>query len=197
MAFGVEAPLGLTSQLDAVNRCLEAIWETPVSSLDVAGVASVAQAKRTLDTTMRAVQTRGWAFNTEYNYTLNPDVNGFIYLPNNTLEVDSWGVDADRDVVQRGTRLYDRDNHTFVFTKSISVMVILMLEWDELPEAARHYIAVYAARAFADSWLQRGESSQVSDEEKLALVNLEEHEAQTEDANMFTDSWSVAGILQR
>ena len=187
----------LMSKLDAVNKMLESVWEQPVSTLQVSGVASVAMAKRVLDETSTSVQSRGWAFNTEENVTLQPDTDGYINIPNNTLEVDPMGDDRDVNGVQRGTRLYDRENHTFVFEDAVDVRLITLLEFEDLPQAARFYIAVMASRVFRDQYLQMQAPTAPSPVEVEALRDIEEHEGATNDSNMFTDSYSVACIIER
>lgn len=189
--------VALTTKLDAVNKCLESVWETPVSSLDVSGVASVALAKRIVDATSRLVQSRGWAFNTDHDYTLTPDDDGFINIPTNTLSIDPEGDSVDVDAVPRGTRLYDREDHTFVFTESVDVKLVTLLEFDDCPEAFRAYVAIQAARTFRDKWLQKDTPSNPTQEEIEALRNLEDTEADQADLNMFTGSNSVARILDR
>jgi len=185
------------SKLDAVNKMLESVWEQPVSTLQVSGVASVAMAKRVLEETSTSVQSRGWAFNSEENVTLTPDVEGNLYLPNGAIEVDPMGDSRDVDAVMRGTRLYDRENHTYAFTQPVDVRLITLLEFEDLPQAARFYIAVMAARVFRDKYLQMTTPAAPSPEEVEALRDLEEHEGATNDNNMFTDSWSVASIIDR
>lgn len=187
----------LTSKLDAVNMALEAVWESPVSSLEGAGTGSApAMARRKLDETNLNVQSRGWAFNTEYGLTLTPDVNGSINVPSNTLTVDTIDEDASVDVVQRGTRLYNRGDHTYQFTKAVKVMLVTALDFEELPQVARQYIALMAARSFKEKW-EHADPSAPTAEEAEALRNLEEAEGITGDHNMLTDSWSVAQIIDR
>ena len=189
--------IALMSKLDAVNAMLESVWERPISTLEVSGVASVAMAKRVLDKVSQSVQSRGWHFNTDTELPLTPDTDGFIQLPTNTLFVDTDGNSKDVDVAQRGFRLYDREEHTFVFTKSVTVKLISLFDWEDLPQVARMYIALSAARVFRDKWLQAEAPSNPTAEEVEALRNLEEAEADSGDYNMFTDSWSVANILDR
>lgn len=184
----------ILSKIDAVNLMLEAIWESPVSTLDVSGVASVATAKRVLDETSRSVQTRGWAFNLEYDYPLGVDINGTIPVPLNALHVAP--MDPTLPYVQRGYLLYDRGNHTFTFTDPVNVRLILLLEFEDLPDAARQYIAVMASRKFRARWHNESEG-QATAEEIEALRNLEDTEADASDFNVLSGSWSVAKILQR
>jgi hypothetical protein len=187
----------LMTKLDAVNACLEAIWEQPVSTLDVSGVGSVAAAKRVLDNVSRSIQSRGWAFNTEDNLTLTPDTSKNINLGSNVIECDTVGTSKDVDVVVRGQRLYNRGDHTFAFDAPITVRQILLFDFEELPQSARAYIALQAARVFRDKWNQADTASSPTPEEVEALRNVEESEGQQGDFNMFTDSYSVANILCR
>lgn len=191
------ASIALMSKLDAVNAMLEAVWVKPISTLEVSGVASVAMAKRILDKTSAAIQSRGWHFNTDRNLKLTPDVDGLMQLPTNTLFVDTDTNYADVDVAQRGNLLYDRDNHTFIFTKSLEVKLISLLEFEELPQVARQYIAVCAKRVFKDEWSHVESPSSPTMEELEARRALEQAEGDEGDYNMFTGSYSVANILDR
>lgn len=185
------------TRLDAVNAMLGAVWETPVASLNVTGVASVSMAVRVLDATIRSVLSRGWAFNTEHNYPLQIDTNDQIPLPANTLSVDSEGESASRDVVQRGSLLYDRENHTYTFENGpVYVKIILGLAYEDLTEPAKEYIAILATRRFRGEFLSQSEGDATSAEIE-ALRNLEEHEADTGDHNVLTDNWSVYRVLRR
>ena len=188
----------LTTKLDAVNMALESIWEAPVSTLEVSGLASVATAVRLLDDLTVSVLSRGWAFNTEWDFQINRDSDNKMPIPLNTLRIDSSGVDQDVDVVQRGQYLYDRENHTYLFTDkaSIKCKLITLIQFEDLPQTAREYIARLAARTFVSKWLSQPLGAP-GVEETLALTNLEEQEADDSDLNMFTDSNSVATTLQR
>jgi hypothetical protein len=189
--------VALMTKLDAINAMLESVWEAPISTLDVSGVASVAMAKRVLDKTLINILARGWAFNTEDELTLTPDTSQNINLGVNVIECDTTGVDKDIDVVMRGLRLYNRADHTFAFAAPIKVRQILLLDFEDLPQSARTYIALQAARVFRDKWNQNDTSSGISPEEAEALRNVEESEGQQQDNNVFTDSYSVANILCR
>jgi hypothetical protein len=176
---------------------LGSVWETPVSSLNVTGIASVSTAVRILDDTIRSVQSRGWAFNTEHEYPLAADVDGFIPLPSNTLNVDPDGTSGSIDGVQRGSRLYDRGEHTFVFTVSpVYVKIILGIDYDDTPETFKQYVSMLAARRFKAEHLSQPEGDATSAEIE-ALRNLQEAEGDTGDHNVLKDNWSVARILRR
>lgn len=138
----------LTSRLDAVNSILSASGEQPVSSLS-ASTADVANASAVLDEVSREVQAEGWHFNTDKDVPLTPNGSNEIVLAANVLKVD---VDpfqfSDVDPVQRGSRLYDRKNRTYTFTRELKGEVVYLLPFEELPEQARRYVAMKAARVF-------------------------------------------------
>jgi hypothetical protein len=192
------ATTALLSELDALNMMLTAADEGPVRAIDQAGHLPLSIAKSVLDDTSRVVQSMGWAFNTEERFPLAVDLTGSIQLPANTLSVDvvdtnNYSVNA----VQRGLRLYDRKNHTYKFTEGLEATMIFLLDWLDLPQAARQYIAIRASRSF-QARMQSGEVTFKMTEldEQAALLALQSYEADTADANFLTDSWSVAQCLQ-
>lgn len=188
-----------TTELEAVNLMLDVIGESPINSLSDGAVVDAVKAKAVLSEVSRAVQQKGWHFNTEKNYELVPTVfEKEIQLPPNCARVDTSGPDKGTDVVQRGNRLYDRINHTFAFTKSLRVDMVVLLPFDQLPETARYYIAVRAARVFQARTVGSEALYKFSaEDERLALVDLKRAEGLTGGHNMLTGSWSVAKILTR
>ena len=182
----------LTSELEAVNILLAAINEAPAATLNDSGIPYLAAAYACLTEISRSVQTVGWHFNTEDDYPLVLDSNGFLPLPSDTLKV----VADDRDHVQRGAFLYDKANHTKVFAKPQSVTIVRLLPWDDLPQAARNYITIRAARIFQTRELGSESQFRFSEyDEQVALKVIQEAEAETGQYNYFTDSQSVASII--
>lgn len=188
-----------TSELEAVNLMLSVIGESPLSTLDDVTVVDAVLARQVLSEASRAVQSRGYHFNTEVNFPLLPDATTKeISVPTNTLRVDTVYPDQETDAVNRGTKLYDRLNHTFQFTKGVKVDLVLLLSFDQLPEAARYYIAVKAARMFqARTVGSESLFSFTAQDEKDARVTFVKAEGGTADHNILTGSWSVNRILQR
>jgi hypothetical protein len=139
------------TELEAVNLMLSSIGESPVNDLTTEATTDVALARNILTDISREVQESGWHFNSETQVNILPDTDGFISLPLNTARVDisplyEW---REPDVVQRGTRLYNRDDQTFVFTTGVHVDLVVYLDWSDLPPAAKRYISTRAARVFA------------------------------------------------
>lgn len=188
-----------STELEAINEMLAVIGESPVSTLEDNGVVDAALAKQTLASVSRSIQSKGWHFNTEIEYVLSPTFpHGYIELPLNTLRVDSVAKDINIDVVQRGQRLYDRREHSYTFLQSLVVDLVVMLDFSELPEPARYYITIRAARIFQEravgSQLLTGFTER---DEMLARVNLLDHDGESADNNILTDNFTVANILRR
>jgi hypothetical protein len=189
--------LTATTELNAVNIMLGTIGESPIATLEVTGLADVATARNILEEVSRAVQSTGWHFNTETEYPLALDSNGYLPIPSNTLSVDSSDSCMTSDVVRRGLRLYDRTNHTYVFTAPIKVDLVVFLPYEELPEAARHYIAIRAARVFQRRILGSDVLDQFSaEDESAAWRNLQDAEMKSADTNIF-NSYAAARVLRR
>ena len=188
-----------TSKLQAVNTLLSNIGAAPVNSVDTPS-SDVAIAVTTLDEVSLSVQNYGWHFNTEDNYPMVPDDDGFIYLPEGTLLVDvetENNVSQDLDVVIRGERLYNKYTRSYTFTESIKARIVRALDWEELPQAARTYIMISASRVFQDRVVgsEKHHGFTLRDEQ-MALANLKRYEAQTSDANIF-DNHSVGRVIER
>lgn len=137
-----------TTELEAVNQMLGTIMEAPVNSLLNVGSLDAQRAISTLAEVSRDLQAQGWNFNQEKGMKLLPTASGEILLPVNCISVDTVGPDKGLDLIQRGMRLYNRREHTFTIGKAVTVDMTVLLPFDELPEAARRYIAVLACRMF-------------------------------------------------
>lgn len=181
------------TELEAVNTILEVIGESPISALEVAGLGEAAIARNLLHKTSRAVQMVGWHFNAETDYTLSLTADKEIPVPANTLKVDTTREYADYDVTQRGSRLYNKGTKSFTFDKPLKVDIVFFLPFEDLPEAARYYITVRAARIFQDRFLgDDGIHTYTTQDEESALADLKDAEGGSGDYNFFTDSLSVS-----
>jgi hypothetical protein len=134
------------TELDAVNMMLLSIGQSPVNTLAITNIKDVSFAQLTLHNTAREVQSRGWWFNRERNYPLAPNVDNKIPVPPSTLDIDC--EDQNEELIQRGAFMYDMKNHTFTIPRTLKYDVITFLTFTDLPQTARNYIAVRAARIF-------------------------------------------------
>ena len=135
---------GIT-QLEAVNLALTSAGATPITSLEN-NQPDVLSIKTLLEATRRQIQARGWWFNRESGIVLSPDQQGHVIVPANTLHVDS--TTRSDAFVLRGTKLYDRQNHTFVIGASVTIDTIILLGFDDLPYNAQNAIQFKSAMRF-------------------------------------------------
>lgn len=190
------------SKLEAVNIILDSIGESPVNSLS-SGLSDAETAERMLDGTLRDVMSMGWGCNTLSDYEILPDVNGYFVLPDNTLRADTYGFDSDVNVVLRyvdgQAKFYDKDNNTFVFSQSsLRAEIILALEFEELTQPLRRFIAYEAAGRFQKSAVGSGTLSQfIREEISAAWYALLDSEAEESDNNILRDSESVFSTVFR
>ncbi|UFS66942.1 hypothetical protein LO749_20840 [Paracoccus denitrificans] len=138
---------GDNPELDAVNEMLAAIGEDPIGGLELMP-PSANTALHLLRVTARDMQEEGHWFNTEKGYVLLPDTDGYILIPPGILRFEG----EDRDVVDRGGRLYDLENKTLTFTSGVSLEVILNLPWRDLPPVARRYFTAIATERFVEAF---------------------------------------------
>lgn len=145
-------------ELEAVNILLSVIGEAPVDSLSditVNEITDSALARKTLHEVARDVQAEGWSWNTDNGVEYAPDAQDHINIPESALKVvfstSRYGMDQ---YVVRGTRVYDRNQHTYLISQKVTANeVVSNLPWEELPHAAQQYIVIRAARIYSDRYL--------------------------------------------
>ena len=196
----METILTPTTELEAVNTLISTISMTPVNSLDDDATADVVMAVNVLREVNREVQTEGWHFNSEDDYPLVRGLDGRIKLPSNIAQVDLptncngyWR----KDVVQRGQYLYDKKSHGYTFDADLRASVILLLPFEEIPEAARYFITIRAARRFQDRTVGAMERHKFTETDELqALGRFRNAEAETGDYS-YADNHDVQATLRR
>ena len=140
-----------TTELECINIMLAAIGEAPINSLVGTLPVDAVIAQRTLTEVNKEVQTEGWSFNQEFNVVFTRDASNQIAIATDILKIDTNVYDhSTLDVVQRGLKLYDRKNNTYVFDEDLTCHVTYFREFDEIPEPARRYMNIKAARIFVD-----------------------------------------------
>lgn len=185
------------SELEAINIMLTNIGESPISSLETAVDLYVSVARQMLYDASREIQTRGWYFNSEEKYPIPLNASGEAVLSKNILAVDLTDDFYTYDATLRGNRLYNRKTHSYAFDKDLEGDVVFFLEWSDLPQAARQYITVVAARRFQKKYQPDDYTTKVTaDEEIQAKADLEDYDANTRDYNM-ADNYAVFNILER
>jgi hypothetical protein len=185
-----------TTKLDAVNTMLSAIGEAPVNSLS-SGLVEAEIAETILNTVDREVQSEGWHFNTEYKKSFAQDTNGEIPLGNDVLRADAHLDANSKDLVQRGLRMYDRKNHTFAIKEAVKLDVVVQLDFEDMPEVAKRYVTLKATRIFQDRVVGSNTLHDFQErDEQMALMQLKEFDARTDDNNIF-DNYDVFKVIDR
>lgn len=187
--------LSPTTKLEAVNIMLGTVGQAPVSSLTSAPLTDVAVAQSVLDEVTKAVQVRGWYFNTDTDYPLSPDVNGWIQVPSDALRVDP--SDRTKRIVVRRNKLWDKDNLTDVFAEAVKVDIVWALDFEDLPEPARRLVTIRAARIFQERLLGSTTLSTFTEQdEQLAMAELLRDELEAADTNMLMNRDTI-GVVDR
>lgn len=192
-------PPDLTDRTKAVNVLLQAIAEAPISDLETTESVEVAGADALLSEITNTVLSEGWHFNREEEWPLSPDINGNIILPTNCLWVGRayWRANgADIKVVERGRKLYNRQDRTYEFDSPVCVDMVLLLAWEEVPEYARRYITMRAAKQFQGRIQGSATVDKITEEELgVALKVMQAREDQAERLNQIQGNASQLGAL--
>jgi hypothetical protein len=176
-----------TTELSAVNVMLSLMGNSPINSLSTPYGADVAQARNLLGEVSLDVQTEGFQFNTEEDYTLVRDANNKIPVPTNAIAIDAK-TDWSSDVVFRAGYLYDRKNHTDVFDHDVHCEITFAFAFDELPETMRRYVMIAAARKLQVRFLgSEQQEAFTRDDETRARVRMLQDQGNTADVNIFAD----------
>jgi hypothetical protein len=185
-----------TSKLEAVNILLSSVGEAPVNSLS-SGLVDAEMAETLLESTSRAVQSHGWHWNRELEVELLQDTSGHVPLPGNTLLADVSNSETELDLIQRGLKFYNRKTHSFVVGSDLKANLTILLEFTDLPEAARRYITVRGARIFQDRILGSRELHGFQEvDEAVALADLRAAEAEAGDYSIF-NNYDVYRVIDR
>lgn len=197
MARSYEANLETSDELAAVNDMLSAIGESPVNTLEGDANADVANCRRILNGVNLEVQSKGWTFNIEEDATLSPDVFSKLinWLPDFLSVKSQSGTSI---YVNRGGYVYDRTAKTDQFTDPITVNLIRLKGFEEMPVQFRTYIVAKAAQRFSIRFFGAAEiEASLQVEVQEAWQAVQEFELDYGAFNMLDgDAW-VAGRLSR
>jgi hypothetical protein len=190
------APL---TELDAANELLGSIGQAPVSSLTSGGDAAIALGE--LRRSVRYVQLYGFAFNTDTDYLLSPDVNGVIKVPQGVLRSDPAAPLVSL-VARRHPDGYlafwDLANHTWTMALPVTFTITWGFTFDDLPEAAKNYITISAARKFQKRIIGSDELDGFNaEDENRAWTLLLRDERSVQDTNMFRKSATLQRTARR
>jgi hypothetical protein len=174
------------TKLDMINDCLLSIGEMPYPTgtliTDIQTGEDGDVARRMIEETMIESQSRGWYFNTDYNYRFVP-TDKFITLPGNVLRVDMY----DKRYTLRGKRVYDKEAFSFQLEDVTELFgdIIWLVDYEDLPPNAYNYIAMRSARKFQQKVIGSTELASFTQlDEQDALVNMQREHMQYQDYNI-------------
>ena len=185
------------TELQAINIMMAAIGETPINTLTGTLPADIVMAQSTLTEVNKDVQSEGWSFNTEIDVTLTRDGSNHINLPTDILRVDAnIHQHPTIDPIQRGLKLYDRQNNKFNFDEDLICTIVYLRKFDEIPEPARRYMTIKAARVFVDRLVgDQGLRTYTEQDEIRARAILMETDYANADHNLLRGDPSLTNIF--
>ena len=189
-----------TTELEAVNTILSTIGEAPLSTLTGSLPVDGTTAKNVLNEINREVQSAGWHFNSHYKVDFTRDSSNKIPVGTDVLrvELNTKYDKSSYDVVQRDNYLYNLAKNTDVFDQDFTDnSIVYLLDFSKLPEPARRYITIRAARVFHDRTLGANTLHKFSSEDEArSLAVMKQDEANTADHSIF-DSQLQSYIVNR
>jgi hypothetical protein len=161
-----------------VNSILGAIGQSPVTSL-VFNNPEISYIYNILRDSNVDVQNEGWSFNTEDHLQQTPDDDGYITIANNVLRLDVTDGWKDRytDVVKRNGRLYDKVQHTDVFTNDLYLDFVYLYAFEDIPSVFQRYIIYKASGRAATQLVANADLVKLlATQESLARASCIEYE---------------------
>ena len=189
--------IAATTELESINIMLAAIGEAPINSLVGTLPVDARIAQSTLSEVNKSVQSEGWSFNTETDVTFTRDSSNQINLPTDVLRVDAnIHQHPTIDPIQRGLKLYDRQNNKFEFEEDLICTVVYFRDFSEIPEPARYYMNIKAARLFVDRLVgDQALRTYNKEDETRARAILMETDLANGDHNMLRGDPSLTNIF--
>ena len=137
-------------KLAAVNEILEAINETPVTSLGGPGEIHT-DAENVLDRMNIRIQSWGWPENLQENVTSPSPSGGIITMASSTLAVRAVGVDRHRSISLRLDKLYEGAPSSSISgfgTSTVQLDVVEKLSFDDCTPLLKDAIIAAASVTF-------------------------------------------------
>ncbi len=192
-----------TDKTAAVNIMLGVIGESPVSTLAGSTNVDVRIAEQILDEHLVECLSRGWRFNSDNQYSFSVEAVApyACPVPANAVQLTRMAINGGlRDLSVRDGKIWDRENHSFEFdgVTEIKADVVWLFDFEDCPQAARRYVTLKAAEAFQKRMVGSETLYKISaDDMRRAWADLRKFEAKTRKANLLTDNWAVARVLNR
>tara|TARA_R100001082_G_scaffold70012_1_gene39815 strand:+ start:245 stop:859 length:615 start_codon:yes stop_codon:yes gene_type:complete len=185
----------VTTKLQAVNTMLTTIGEATVTTL-TSPPYEVSRAIDILEETIRETLQDSFIFNTEEDVTLSK--NGDNKVPVTAKAYVQVRTKEEEYVIRNGF-LYSMKDKTDVLGKDVTAAtVVYLLDFEDLPEAAKRYCTVRGARVFADRFVGSKEIRTFTAADEIeAKAKLMDYQHQVDRVNMLDDSAFSSSITNR
>lgn len=182
------------TKLQATNLVLSAAGLAPVNTIDTPTNLDAALVVQLIDAVHRETLYVGWNFNTEYEVSLEVDINtGKIPLGTSIIRCEIPDMPW---IIQRGAFLYDRSAKSDQFEDAVTAKVIKHLVWDELHEEVKTLIYKTAAVRFAATHKPPGDVSLqlLAQDALIAESHMKERDADEANYSIFDDPATSMGV---
>lgn len=139
------------TKVEAVNRIMQAIDGTIVSSLDQPLNDTVIQAVRAIDTATDKIQIENqWNFNMDGPRTLTADVNDEITIPSDYIFIQfrSWTAGSLWNLTVKDHKVWNRKDATSVVGGSVEIFGSRKFTYDNAPSVIQNLIIEKAKLEF-------------------------------------------------
>lgn len=185
-----------TTKIEAVNQILQGLGRARTNQIGAGAQGFAVQAEGALDEASKAIQSKGWYFNCDYDVELTADSNGEYVLGADVVKI-SHGRGT-LDLVKRGRLLYDRKDQTSTFTvgNTVKINQVRLLPWNDTPESFRTYAIKMALRVLVERLFgDQARSQQALRDELQASSCLAQDQDENENFTIF-DNWEHAASVQ-
>lgn len=194
-----------TTKLQAINVILTTIGESQTNTITGTLPWETDLAVSILDETVRELCLNKWVFNFEKEISIIPDGSNRLLVASNYIQVEPADTADKNEYVMRPISagsstfmIYDITNKTSTFTAAKSFNVTYLLDFEELPEAAKRYVTIRAARVYADRLMASGEVRAFTERDEVeAKAKIEEYSYGVDKNNMLLDSPDTYNFLDR
>jgi hypothetical protein len=194
-----------TTKLLAINTMLTTIGESQTNTLTGTLPWEVDLAVSILDETVRELCLSKYVFNFEKEISIIPDGSNRLLAASNYIQMEPADTGDTNEYVLRPITsgsttfmVYDITNKTSSFTSTKSFNVTYLLDYEELPEAAKRFVTIRAARVYADRLMASAEVRAFTQVDEIeAKAKLEEYAYGVDRNNMLIDSPDTYNFLNR
>ena len=179
--------IDIDTELSAVNNILGAIGQSPITTINFDN-PEISVIYNLLRDANVDTQAEGWHFNREEHVTFSPDSNKHIIIGNDILSIDFHDNYAKRtnNLVRRNGKLYNKQTHSDEFDGDLSLDVVRLYPFEDLPIVFRRYITYKASRVAATQLVANPQLVRLlAVQEEQSRGALQEYECNQADYSMF------------